>query len=71
MRRQHLSHRAVLAIEARQLRHGKAALAFAAGSEAVDRQEEPGQLVDGPVTSQTPELPPRSTLGATRFRRAS
>ena len=43
---QHLSHCAVLAVEARQLRHGKAALTIAARGEAIDRQEKSSQLVE-------------------------
>jgi hypothetical protein len=45
MRRNHLPDRAVTAVEARQLRHGKAALAIAPGGQAIDRQIEAGQLV--------------------------
>ena len=44
-RRSTVSYRAVLAIEARQLRHGKVAPTIAARGEAIDRQEEPGQLM--------------------------
>jgi hypothetical protein len=43
---QHLPHRAVPAVEARQLRDGERALAVAPGSEAIDGQVEAGQLME-------------------------
>ena len=43
---QHLSDRAVPAIEARQVRDGEGALAAALRREAVDRQVEAGQLME-------------------------